>query len=138
MTVADTPSPTNLGSELQIVPLGYEQIDQLTRLVPGERLDGFMYLSVGLEAAILRAVDGMMIGYVETDYVGGTGAQGAAVFADGAVTFRAATPIRRGPAKREDPVNTALRHLGVMASPQVDEFDTLGLGRYRNLESLGL
>ena len=78
------------------------------------------------------------LAYIETNYFGGTGSQAAAVFVDGKLVLKAAIPVTRNPPNRDDPINTALRALGVMAAEGQDEFDTLGLRQFRNLEDLGL
>ncbi|WP_264942169.1 hypothetical protein [Sphingomonas canadensis] len=123
---------------LHIAPLGYQQIDKLTRLEPGRYSEGFKSFSEGLQAALLKAVDGGTLAFVETNYFGGTGSQAAAVIAGGKVAMQAATAVTRNPVRRDDPINSALRALGVEAASGMDEFDTVGLGRFRDLESLGL
>ncbi len=62
--------------------------------------------------------------YFETEYFGGMGRQVAIVFKDGAIAF--------GPAKNEiGPINEGLRLLGAKRKASNDEFDSIGLGRYR-------
>ncbi|PXA91489.1 hypothetical protein DMC47_25625 [Nostoc sp. 3335mG] len=95
-------------------------------------------MSEGLETSLRQASVGGQLAYIETNYFGGAGSQAAALFRDGAVVMRAAKPIDRLPAHEDHPINSALRHLGVAASRDMDEFDALGLGRFRDLESLGL
>jgi hypothetical protein len=58
---------------------------------------------------------------IQTDYFGGDGSQWAAV-------FRGATRLT----DEKTSINTALAALGVRASSPDDEFDTIGLGRYRS------
>ncbi len=63
--------------------------------------------------------------YVETDYFGGMGEQSAVVARDGGIVF--------GPRHAEHgPINAALRILGVRKERDLDEYDTLGLGLYRD------
>ena len=66
--------------------------------------------------------------YFETEYHGGHGGQGAAVFQNGELTF--------GPQWDElGPINHALMLLGVQIEPPaIDEFDTVGLCRHRTTE----
>lgn len=135
---AGCPAPTDLKFGLQIAPLGHQQIDQLTQLQPGERFDGFIYLSAGLQNALIDAIVQGTLVYLETDYFGGTGSQAAAVLSAGSVVMRASMPVGREPARRKDPINTALRALGIEAATGEDEFDTIGLRRFRDLESLGV
>jgi hypothetical protein len=63
------------------------------------------------------------VAYVKAGYFGGQGSQWATVWADGRVVLWQVT------------INEALRHLGVTAEPDLDEFDTVGLGRHRSVES---
>lgn len=66
--------------------------------------------------------------YFETEYHGGHGGQGAAVFLNGDLIF--------GPQWDEfGPINHALMLLGVkIEPPAMDEFDTVGLYRHRSTE----
>ena len=62
--------------------------------------------------------------YFETEYFGGIGHQIAIIFKNGMITF--------GPAKNEiGPINEGLRLLGARRKASADEFDSIGLGRYR-------
>jgi hypothetical protein len=63
---------------------------------------------------------------IETDYFGGQGSQSAAVY-HGDLELMA--PDNAG---FIGVINEALRLLGVPRSTPLDEFDTLGLGNYRN------
>lgn len=64
---------------------------------------------------------------IETDYFGGAGDQAAAVYS-GEIEVMAPTTAKVGP------INEALRHLGVRESVETDEFDTVGLGRFRHFD----
>lgn len=68
------------------------------------------------------------IAFVETDYFGGTGGQGAVVFNDGAAIYGPEWGVI-------GPINRALALLGVeITPPSTDEFDTIGLGWLRSVE----
>jgi hypothetical protein len=58
---------------------------------------------------------------VWTDYFGGVGDQRAAVYR------------RTGVIETDGTINGALRALGVSAGPGVDEFDTVGLSKFRHI-----
>ncbi|QAY78153.1 hypothetical protein [Sphingosinicella sp. BN140058] len=135
---ARSPEPTPLPGGLLIAPLGHEQIDRLTCLRPGARIDGFKSLSEGLERAVSAATGAGRLAYVETNYFGSTGSQAACVFSQGKLVFQSALPVSRAAVSRTDPINVALRMIGVEAEIGKDEFDTLGLDRFRDHESLGL
>jgi len=66
---------------------------------------------------------------IETDYFGGRGDQAAVVYRDHEV-------VMEPQVARIGPINEALRHLGVQRQFPKDEFDTVGLSRYRDFDDL--
>lgn len=62
---------------------------------------------------------GFPIALVKTDYFGGAGEQSARV------VHGQETPLENGK------INQALKILGVLSTPEIDEFDVVGLGKYR-------
>lgn len=65
------------------------------------------------------------IAYVETDYFGGVGEQVAILWEYGSIAL--------GPLKNDiGPINEVLRRMGVVNTKGHDEFEALGLYRYRN------
>ena len=64
--------------------------------------------------------------YFETEYFGGEGSQGAVLARSGKIIF--------GPEYRYHSINLALREIGVDKKAERDEFDALGLHRYRDNE----
>lgn len=135
---AGCPPFTELLFGLAIAPLGYLQIDRLTGCELGEVAQGFNYLSPALERGLLDAAGGGSFAYIETEYIGGIGYQAAAIFSDRPPAVLLIELETNGPARSDSPINSALRSLGVRAEPGQDEFDTLGIGRFRDLEALGL
>ena len=71
------------------------------------------------------SVDGRLA-YVEAEFFGGLGTQAAVVWTNGIIS---GVPML-GP----NAIDQALRSIGVIATKGVDEFDTLGLGRHRDIE----
>ena len=82
-------------------------------------------LSASVERVAIELSRGGAVAYVETEYHGGTGAQSSVVWRNGAVTLPARTA-------EVGPINEALVLLGVNRQDSQDEFDTVGLGRYRS------
>lgn len=122
------PAPAVLTEVLSLLPLG---ADELERLLPDEAdafHAGFNYLSPALAAALQALSVRSTLLYFETEYFGGMGTQGAAVFRDGELVF--------GPQAAElGPINNALAVLGVRTlPPAVDEFETVGLHRHGSVE----
>jgi hypothetical protein len=64
---------------------------------------------------------------IETDYFGGKGDQAAAVYCG-------CREVMAPGSGTVGPINEALRYLGVRASADTDEFDAVGLGRFRDLD----
>lgn len=87
---------------------------------------GFLWLCPKLIALLKDASGSESIAYIETEYFGGEGGQGALVAKDGQIVF--------GPSGDDQSINTALRMIGVKHGDACDEFDTIELGRYRSNE----
>jgi len=120
--------PVRLTDDLAFLPLTDENIDSFVPAPQGEYRPGFNYLSEELVSKLLRTSDKGPIMYFETEYFGGTGTQGAAVFGGG--TF-----VLEPQSANIGPVNRGLRLLGVRTQlPARDEFETVGLHRYRSVE----
>lgn len=71
------------------------------------------------------------LAYVEADYFGGVGTQFAVVWRAGAIVFGPAVQPERAPGSL---ISQALRLLGASSGGHVDEFDAVGLGRYRDVD----
>lgn len=64
-----------------------------------------------------------MLAYIETDYFGGIGTQAGVLFENGRVIIE--------PTEEENIINIILNKLGVYRENGKDEFDSLGLYKYR-------
>lgn len=64
--------------------------------------------------------------YVETDYFGGVGTQAGILYENGKPAA--------APQSGEGTINALLKEIGVWRRPDTDEFDMLGLGKYRHME----
>lgn len=129
IAAAGSPPVTELVPGMVIMPLGDAQLGRLIADGSREVVGGFGYLTSGLELALAATSTRGPFAYIETEYFGGSGGQASVVFSPGAAPVR----FTEGA-----PINSALRSIGVKARPGADEFDTLGLGRFRRLERLGL
>jgi hypothetical protein len=73
---------------------------------------------------------GKLICKIETDYFGGFGDQSAKLYRDDTILMNEST--------QKDivynPINKALKMMGIKAKKGMDEFDTINLGRYRTNE----
>lgn len=73
---------------------------------------------------------GRLICKIETDYFGGFGDQSAKLYRDDTILMNEDT--RKDPVY--NPINKALKMMGVKAKTGMDEFDTINLSRYRTNE----
>lgn len=140
-----------LRQDFALIPITEELRDELAACRLGTWPDpnpefAFLPATVcewALEISVYTAVS-----YIEVDLWAGAGSKAAIAWQDGEVTLGPLKTEQRwiptnegsvldGPVPREDPVNRALRRLGVAADKHVDEFDALNLGRYRRTSDWG-
>ena len=123
--------PIALAHGLAPLPIDEENVGGLAgdapQATPPATLLSFEYLTPAVLAALIESSAGRRLAYIETDYHGGTGGQGAVVCDGGRVVM----PPTCGDGPR-GPVSRALAHLGVRVGPaHLDEFDEVGLGAFR-------
>jgi hypothetical protein len=121
-------APIKLLQGLAILPLRDDDLDAFIPAPQSGRAPDFIYLSEQLMAVLREASSEGTLLYFETDYFGGFGGQGAAVFQNGVCVL--------GPESAGiGPINRGLRWLGVRVQPPApDEFETVGLHRHRDAE----
>lgn len=114
----------DLDQGLALLPLS----DDLYDAIPGDLIapseKGFVLLTPKIVALIKETSTYGVLGYFETRYFGGQGEQ-SAVFAQlGEITF--------GPQTGAGSINQMLHLLGAREKGDRDEFDAVGLGRFRD------
>jgi hypothetical protein len=112
-----------LAKELAVYQTGTKAV--LTKPVPG--------FSVGLQALAIEISQDSPVAYITTSYFGGRGGQDALVWNKGRLRFSPATPgyDQNWP---NSPISQALRLIGVVAEEEMDEFDTIGVGKHRETQ----
>jgi hypothetical protein len=127
--------PTHVYEELGFLPLSDSHLDALFP-EQGEFDGEMLYLSAALLETLLELSHKAPLAYIETDYFGGTGSQGATAYAEGRCLMKPeSTEVRSLGESRNGPISEALRRVGVVRGPgDYDEFDTVGLGRFRHNE----
>ena len=112
-----------------ILPIDADFIDSVTEARPTQSTNTFMLLTDAF-GDFLRELSRLgPVVYIETEYFGGSGGQGAAVYSDGRVMME--------PEWGESgPINRALEMLGVKRGLLGDRFSALGLGAYRSNDDL--
>jgi len=73
--------------------------------------------------------------YIATYIHGGTGGQDAIIWRNGQVALSIGDDEEAMSAWPDSPISRALRHVGVAAQSGQDEFDAIGLGRFRSNQS---
>jgi hypothetical protein len=119
----------NASQEFVIVPVDSDFIDSVTKARPSQSTETFLLLTDAFHELLLDLSRFGMLAYVETDYFGGIGGQGAAVYSRGEVVMK---PKWR----KSGPVNQALKRIGVRRRLLEDRFSALRLGRYRSNDDL--
>jgi hypothetical protein len=100
------------------------------KVAPTKPLQG---LSDGLHALAIEISHDSPVTYITTSYFGGRGTQDALVWSKGRLCFSPATP-GYDQSWPYSPISQALRVIGVVAEPGIDEFDTVGLGKHRETQ----
>jgi hypothetical protein len=120
----------SLAKGLAFMPLDRQNLDEITGLDAGKAVGDFSYLTGRLIELLRLASRVGDIAYVETDYHGGFGEQGAAVFRDGEM-------IGHPDWREGGPINDALSKIGVTHGTEaIDAFEAVGLPAFRSNESI--
>jgi hypothetical protein len=121
--------PIPLPQGFSILPLREQDIQSVLGVLTTGHADGFNYYSEQLVDVLRKASVAGPLVFFETEYFGGTGSQGAALFNNGAVVY--------GPRAADfGPINEALSLLGVhVHPPATDEFEAIGLHSCRSSEA---
>ena len=114
-----------------IFPVSADLIDariapDITPTVTG---DDFMLLTNGFRSSLQNLSIGGLLAYVETEYFGGVGGQGALVCRDG---IEIMPPTWR----QSGTINEALKLIGLERGSSVDEFVAVGLGLVRDNDEI--
>lgn len=113
-----------------IFPVDADFVESVTEARPSTDTDTFELLTDAFQD-YLRALSRLgALAYVETDYFGGDGGQGAAVYSDGRAMMEPEWSEEIGP------INRALKLIGVEQGLAYDHFSALGLTEYRGNDDL--
>ena len=89
-----------------------------------DAIEGFNKLSVEIEQWAQQISNTGSVAYIEAEFFGGTGGQGAIAWNDGSRTF--------GPTHEQHAINLVLKTFRINANDAHDEFDAIGLGQHRD------
>ncbi|SKC73606.1 hypothetical protein [Ohtaekwangia koreensis] len=113
-----------LVDHIALLPLTEELYNEINNYQKSESIDTFEFLTTETERQILQIIQHKMIAYVEAEYFGGMGNQCGIIWRDGKRIFKKLA--------EQDVINIILNQFGIKRSKSLDEFDIVGLGRYRN------
>ncbi|KOX22220.1 hypothetical protein [Nocardiopsis sp. NRRL B-16309] len=123
-----------LDARLSLLPMTGELFDSVA-VAGAPRAEGFWKLPPGFDRALAACSAAGPLAYVEAEYFGGAGEQNAQVWNGGRVVLGPLhLPEDRPSVADGSPISLALRHLGIDRGDHLDEFDAVGLGRYRRTE----
>lgn len=116
----------SLSRGFAFLPLDDENLEKVVGPTDDEPIGTWQYLTPSLIDLLRTASKIGGLAYVETEYFGGIGGQGAAVFLAGEITFDPQCA-------EQGVINKALALLGVSSHPEcVDAFEAIGLDRHRS------
>jgi hypothetical protein len=132
----------DLPQDFALVPISNALSDDIVELV-SMRTPAVYYefdrLTNALECVLLAVSKKGAVGYVEANYHGGTGFQKAIAWKDEQRIFGPAESSELWTAngmKITGAINGMLAAIGVWTRSPADEFDMLGLGKYRDTETV--
>lgn len=130
--------PCPLTQGLALVPITDRLADALKNMTDGASsalLPKSGEMAPGVAALASELSRKGPIVYAATFIFGGTGGQDAVVWIDGEVVLNIGDDEDSMSAWPDSPISRALRRIGVIAAAGEDEFDAIGLGRYRSNEA---
>ncbi|REK06080.1 MAG: hypothetical protein DWQ37_22830 [Planctomycetota bacterium] len=115
---------------IAILPVDAAFVDRVVEPMPSPQAAGaeFRLLTPGFENLLCELSQLGALAYIETNYHGGVGGQGAAAYAAGREIL--------APCWDERAINRALTRLGVRRPLLGDRFAAIGLHRFRSNEDL--
>ena len=113
---------------LSLVPVNNDFYRDKCKGEPPSVIHQFEFLTPEFLSWLEQFSIGQTFAYIETDYFGGAGGQGAVLLANGKTTY--------GPLfGEEEHINSVLKRLGVkVADDEFDEFAAIDLGRHRSTD----
>ena len=120
------PRAVPLNQDFELLPLMQERLDEIGQETNMD-IWGTYRLTPLMERLIKHASLKGPVAFVITEYLGGSGSQGAAVYENGEVKM----PYEFAPL---GPINRALNAIGVTRENGEDQFDSIGLDKYRDMD----
>ena len=129
-------SPIQLSQGLSMLFLTSELYDEImAKYDKGVKFNNFTLLNSAIMSVLEEHSQRGKLAYIETDYAGGAGTQAAVLYENGRQKF---PPIYTEDFKTWAPsderaINIILKELGVQKLNGKDEFESIGLGDFRDM-----
>ncbi len=115
-----------LERELSIIPMTEDLYDEINNFRVSNTILSFELLSENLEKEVLDLIGDSKIAYVESEFHGGKGGHSGIIWEDKKRKIIMDYDL--------DSMNKILKELGIKKESNKDEFDTVGLSKYRMTE----
>ncbi|MNC42139.1 hypothetical protein D3C75_909450 [compost metagenome] len=121
----DNITAIKLYDDFVTIPLSDELYDEINQTT-STPVSGFEYLTDEIGVICISLSEQSQIAYVEAEYFGGLGSQSGIIWEKNNTIFCEAVT--------DNAINRVLNILGIQKIQNKDEFDTVALGRHRNIE----
>lgn len=100
------------------------------------KLDANILATTNIKKTFSKENKDVMVAEIYTDYFGGVGYQSAKLYLNGKTIYNKSSEYQGYPSFTPNPINEVLKTMGVITNGKMDEFDTIGLSKYRSNESI--
>jgi hypothetical protein len=114
----------SLIDSLSMIPFTDLLFDEIPKFQNSENISRFELLTTDIETSILNLFEHDTVGYFEADYFGGEGGQMGIIWKEG--------KRLRIYDYSQGVINSILKYFGVKTANDLDEFESLNLGRHRD------
>lgn len=116
----------NLQQNISLIPMTGELYDEINNFISSDDINSFAYLTTNVEKEVLQVIEDSPLAYIEAEYFGSNGGQRGIIWKE--------NQRHSILSYSHEAINKVLQFLGVSAQKRRDEFDTIGLGRFREME----
>ena len=116
----------NLCDELYLLPMTDELFDEINCFTKSQSIGRFELFNDQIKSLLIELSEYGYIAYIEAEYFGGQGGQSSVVFMDRSLVYFSEYS--------KNAINNTLKLFEVKRIRDLDEFDSVGLGRHRYVE----
>jgi len=116
----------DLGYGISMIPMTEELFDQINNLEVSNSIDKFEFLTDYIERKTIEAIGLRQLAYVESEFFGGQGGHIGIIWGNGKRVYFG----EHG----KNTMNEIMKRLGINRTLMKDEFETVGLSKFRHTE----